>query len=253
MLSMDITNNHQSFRVSWNFEKYIIYESSLCIKNSSSISSLLTYSSLEYSDFISRQGQRKSFWIPKNLAPIIISRLHGGNSTKERERERERKKKPRDTSVNIKHRGRAWDVTVVSGISEAARSSIPREGRGIRRCPRVKSIINLETASLPGPRSSLTCSAHSTQCAMSKYGNIFSLMTWLAMSRNASGSIAITPMFHALDLDEQQTLPRALLRVSSASDSNVRWQAPASDASYALSAASVPSSARLTQPRSEIK
>lgn len=60
---------------------------------------------------------------------------------------------------------------------------------------RIRSIINLETAgretrrALPGPRSSLTCSVHSTQCAMSKYGNIFSLMTWLAMSRKASGSI----------------------------------------------------------------
>lgn len=42
----------------------------------------------------------------------------------------------------------------------------------------------------PGPRSSRTCSAQSTLCAMSKYGNILSLVTWLARSRNASGSMA---------------------------------------------------------------
>ena len=42
---------------------------------------------------------------------------------------------------------------------------------------------------LPGPKSSLTCNAHSTLWAMSKYGNIFNLMTWLAISKKASGSM----------------------------------------------------------------
>lgn len=42
---------------------------------------------------------------------------------------------------------------------------------------------------LPGPKSSRTARAHKTLWATSKYGNIFSLVTWLAKSRKASGSI----------------------------------------------------------------
>lgn len=47
----------------------------------------------------------------------------------------------------------------------------------------------LENAWALAPKSSRTASAASKLCAMSKNGNIFSLMTWLATSKNASGSM----------------------------------------------------------------
>lgn len=109
---------------------------------------------------------------------------------------------------------------------------------------------------LPGPRSSRTWSAHSTLCAMSKYGNIFSLMTWLAMSRNASASIAPHAVLSRSPTGQRERTPfgcgssgpgssrarheyatTSPLAISNALATAYRAPASDADAGYALSAA----------------
>lgn len=58
------------------------------------------------------------------------------------------------------------------------------------RC-RQHKVRKKEIAYLPGPKSSRTAKAHRTEWATSKYGYIFSLVTWLDISRNDSGSILL--------------------------------------------------------------
>lgn len=57
--------------------------------------------------------------------------------------------------------------------------------------------VMIDIFHLPGPKSSLTANAQRTLWAMSKYGNIFNFVTWLAKSKNASGSIFEVGFFNS--------------------------------------------------------
>lgn len=111
-------------------------------------------------------------------ARVARGRQIGARRGKERSRSR-KYKTPRERGT--------WSPSI-SRIARSTESYCSRVAPGLR-WQLYKFRIGQFVVGLPGPRSSLTCSVHSTQCAMSKYGNIFSLMTWLAMSKNASGSI----------------------------------------------------------------